>query len=349
MNMILKNISKLFEGLGTELTSYTIARAKWSLAIMYIVAVLFIISILTFLTYQIYVGTLKDNLDYNLITLLYGTNAGEAFVQASAEYLLRILITIDVFITIAIIIFGYYFASRTLRPIDTIFTIQKQFTQDVAHELRTPLSVIQTAIETLPDASLSAQEVIELKKDLLEETRNLIALTNNLLLLSQQEDTTMATTTPSMAKYDLKKICIEEIQKIKPYAQKKNITVQSNFSSSAYINTNADTLREILKNLLKNAVDYTQEDGCISVSTKTNKKNVQISITDTGVGIPRADQEKIFNRFYKSPYNQKLSKGSGLGLAIVHSAVHRLGGTVTVQSTEGKGSTFTVTLPYTHT
>ncbi len=342
----MKNILKLFGELDTKLTSHTITRAKWSLALQYIVAVLLIIFLLTFLTYRIYIGTLKDNLDYNLITVLYGTAAGEAFIQASADYLLRILITIDVFIAIAIMSLGYFFASRTLRPVDTIFTIQKQFTQDVAHELKTPLSVIQTAIETLPDTSLSAQEVVELKKDLLEETRTLITMTNNLLVLSQQENSDATTSTLPIEVCDISKVCTDELRKIQPYAQKKNIKLHDNFSLDIRTKTNPDTLREILKNLLKNAIDYTQMDGHVSVSITNGKKDVRISVTDTGVGIPVLDQKNIFNRFYKSAHNKYMSKGSGLGLSIVQASVQRLGGSIEVESVEGQGSTFTVTLPY---
>lgn len=341
----MKNILKQFAEWDTPLTHKTITKAKWQLASLYIFAVVFIVSITTFLTYCIYIETLKNNFDYNLIVLLYGAAAGEQFAIASASHLLHILLVIDASLVIGIVSFGYYFASRTLRPVDQVFDKQKKFTEDVAHELRTPLSVIQTAIETLPEETLSASEVATLKKDLLEETRSLIAMTDTLLVLSEYESGNTKASEPMISSVHIDQLCQEELRKINSYAKQKNIHLKYIGDKGVTLQTDANLLKQILKNLLKNAIDYTPEDGSVEISLEKTTSGVQISIKDTGVGIPKEDQKKIFNRFYKSAHSKQMSKGSGLGLALVQSLVHKLSGTITVQSETNKGATFVMKLP----
>lgn len=239
---------------------------------------------------------------------------------------------------------GYFLAGKTLKPIEAALEEQKRFVSDASHELKTPLTSLQTAIEVaLRDKKLDVGEARSVLKNNLEDVEGLKNLSSNLLSLSRyQQDHNFFT----IEKVDVKKAASLAVKVISPLAKSKKIKLSS-FIQDLRIYTNEESLEKLITILLDNAVKYTSPGGKVSLSVKRQNKNLTICVKDNGVGISKQDIRHIFDRFYR--VDQSRSKveapGFGLGLSIAKRIVDLNKGTIAVSSTPQKGSTFTARLP----
>lgn len=220
----------------------------------------------------------------------------------------------------------------------------RQFSADVTHELRTPLTILRGETELALRNDRDQKELINVLESNLEEISRMSYLIEDLLLLSKSD---MGEIPLKMEPLSLVEFIIELHHQAQLLATAKNIKVDL-LCPDEQIILNADSfrLRQVFLNLLTNAIKYTPEGGSVTVELILNDNNVAITISDTGIGIDSEHLDIIFDRFYRVDKTRNRNDGgSGLGLAIVKWIVNAHAGSITVSSSIGQGSKFTVTLP----
>jgi signal transduction histidine kinase len=221
---------------------------------------------------------------------------------------------------------------------------QHQFIADVSHELRTPLTVLRGSLEVVLEEDRPAEEYREAIGSALLEVRHLTRISQNLLFLTRGES---GRVTLSFANLDLARFATEIVRDVAPLASDRGLDLSVSVPPlPVFVFADAGRLQQVMHNLLENCLRYTEPGGRIVVSVASAPGEARLSVADTGVGIPEADQPYIFERFFRSKASKQVNPGgSGLGLSIVRWIVEAHKGKVTVESAPGKGSTFTVTLP----
>ncbi|HLY23248.1 MAG TPA: HAMP domain-containing sensor histidine kinase [bacterium] len=212
----------------------------------------------------------------------------------------------------------------------------------VAHELRTPLSVIQGTLEGMLDHVLEAtpERITTLHSQSLLLARLITDLRD--LSLAQAGQLQL-----NVQPIDAGPVVRETLEALAPLADERSVVLQADILKGLpRIDADPDRLRQIVQNLVENAVRYTPAGGEIHVSMQADEADVRLAVSDTGIGVAAADLPYIFRHFYRADQSRaRSSGGTGLGLAIVKSLVEAHGGRVAVESAVGRGSTFTVTFP----
>jgi signal transduction histidine kinase len=230
-----------------------------------------------------------------------------------------------------------------LQRLDGSFESQKQFIQDASHELKTPIATAQTNIEVLEmdeNAGLSdykhTTEVVKRSLDRLN------FLSQGLLLLSQGSQAQN-----KWAEIDLTSLIDEVVTEAQPAATSAGVSLEAG-SSPQVLKAKGDAtgIKQVITNLVDNAIKYNRPQGTVRVSARAEGPSAIIEVEDTGMGIAASEQQHVFDRFYRVDKSRSRSQGgSGLGLAIAKKIVEEHGGTVSVESSPGQGSTFRVSLP----
>ncbi len=226
------------------------------------------------------------------------------------------------------------------------FNQMQEFLVNVAHELKTPLTILKGESELALAKPLPPAEAKRLASSYLEETIRLSRIVEDLLTLAKAEAGQLALEHERVPVHDLVHDLFEDTQIL---SAAKELTVELLRNDQAIVTGDAGRLRQLLRTLVSNAVQYTDPHGKIQISSELLQPSVIIKVTDTGIGIPSGDQTRIFERFYRGEEARFRSKGgSGLGLAIAKRIVEAHGGSIEVQSTPGLGSCFTLRLPTNH-
>lgn len=216
--------------------------------------------------------------------------------------------------------------------------LKKDFISNVSHEIKTPLSIIQSYAMLLQDKDLSDEEREKHAKALLKASKRLSTLVSNILQLNRLENQALKL---SPEKINLDDLVAEIIIENEDTIENKGLALECNIEQVSIISERS-YIEIIVSNLVSNAIKFT-DNGKISVSVKKEKDQAIIEISDTGIGISRADGEKIFDKFYQAD-TSRATIGNGLGLALVKRVIDILGGEISVSSELGKGSIFTVKL-----
>lgn len=221
---------------------------------------------------------------------------------------------------------------------------QRIFVANAAHELRSPLTAMRTALEVALERERSPAEYRELFADLIEECTSLGTLINHLLLLAEGEAGLLRADSELVPFDELVHRAADMFQGI---AEQRGICLELKTPGPVALRGNRVHLREILHNLIDNALKFTTEGGTVSVevSTSADARTVQLCVRDTGAGIPPEDLPNVFQRFYRADKARQRAQGSGLGLSICQAIVRSYGGQISIASRLGKGTTVTVTLP----
>jgi len=220
----------------------------------------------------------------------------------------------------------------------------RQFAADVTHELRTPLTILRGETELALRSGRDQEQLQQVLVSNLEEISRMSYLIEDLLLLSKGD---LGEIPLKMESLEFDELITELHHQAQLLATAKNIKVELQTPETS-IKLQADSfrLRQVLLNLLTNAIKYTPEDGDISIEVESNSSHVTISVVDSGIGMDEEHLELIFNRFYRvDKTGNRNDGGSGLGLAIVKWIVDAHQGTVNVTSNPGQGSRFTIILP----
>jgi len=222
-------------------------------------------------------------------------------------------------------------------------SIRRDFVANVSHELKTPVGAIRLLAEAVHDASDDPEAVERFAGRMLKESDRLSKLVQQIIELSrlQGDDPLEMPETVSVDEVLATAIDTSAID-----AQAKNISVVSAGETGLEVQGSPEQVAVAVGNLVANAVAYSRPRSSVMVSARANGPNVDISVTDQGIGIPANEIERIFERFYRvDPARHRSTGGTGLGLSIVKHVAATHGGEVRVWSVEGQGSTFTLTLP----
>lgn len=239
---------------------------------------------------------------------------------------------------------GYFLAGKTLKPIKDMVDEQNQFISDASHELRTPLTALKAGLEVnLRDKRLTLKAAKAAITESITEVNALQSLSDSLLTLAQYQKPNNHTETGTIL---LDKLVKDAVRKVQSLATEKRITITESVPNITVLG-NPYSLTELLVIILDNAIKYSKTGDTVEINAKKRDGSVSISVTDHGMGIPKKDLPHIFDRFYRADVARTKSSqnGYGLGLAIAKKIVDLHHGTLTVQSTVGNGSTFTVMIP----
>ena len=225
---------------------------------------------------------------------------------------------------------------------------QKKFVANVSHEFKTPLTSIQGFAQAIFDGAVETEEDKKhAAQIILDETSRLDYLVNDLLMLARLDAGTMKLRKREL---EIHQIIENVLEKFKFGIEKKSIMIKKKYDEESFVYVDGERIVQVFINLFDNAIKFTQAGGQIDISTKAEKGFMRVSLTDSGIGIPKEDIGRIFERFYqvdKSRYRGN-DKGIGLGLPIAHQIVLAHGGGITVTSELGKGSCFMVKIPLAH-
>ena len=228
---------------------------------------------------------------------------------------------------------------------------RRQFVSNVSHELRTPLTSVKSYVDALQEGAIEDPEVA---KSFLavaqDETTRMIHMINDLLELSRMDSGTMKLETEYVNVGELFNYILNRFDMIianddkpeKYYTIKREIT-----DSQIWVELDTSKFTQVVDNIMNNAIKYSPDGGVITARMIDRKTEVVLSITDQGLGIPKKDLGHIFDRFFRvDKARSRAQGGTGLGLAISKEIIERFGGKIWVDSSEGQGSTFSISLPY---
>jgi two-component system phosphate regulon sensor histidine kinase PhoR len=227
--------------------------------------------------------------------------------------------------------------------------VRREFVANISHELRTPVTSLQLLAETLTDDVLNDKAMLA---DLMDKARTqidlLTQLTDELMDLALIESGQAPIRLVSLLVLDMVN---EALASLRPQAERKRISIENRIPPDMEVLADPQAMRKVISNLTHNALKFTPDGGFVAIRAvwRNDGADVEISIQDNGIGIPEKDLPRIFERFYKVDRARTRTRGelrgTGLGLAICKHIVEAHGGTIWVESAEGKGSTFYFTLP----
>jgi signal transduction histidine kinase len=228
----------------------------------------------------------------------------------------------------------------TLGRLEQLFTSQQRFLADVSHELRTPLTVIKGNVDLMRRMKKVDEESLDNIED---EADRLTRLVGDLLLEAQAESGKLPL---HFAPVEMDTLLLEVFKEMRILARER-IQLKLPEIDQIVINGDRDRLKQVLINLIANAIKYTPQGGEVVLSLGKVGDNARLIVRDTGLGIPAEDLPHIFERFYRAEKSRSRSKvgGFGLGLSIAYWIVNHHGGQIEVDSAEGKGTTFCIYLP----
>lgn len=221
--------------------------------------------------------------------------------------------------------------------------VRRDFVANASHELKTPVAGIRSLAEGLAvTIDRDPQRARELVAQLVAESERLDRLVHDLLDLRRLEEPGV----PERAPVDLVALIRDVVAELRPVAEEQQVTVDTELPDRAVVAGAADELRLVVANLVDNAIRYNRPGGRVWVRLRRRDAGYELEVSDTGIGIPRTDLDRVFERFYRVEVARSRARGgTGLGLSLVKHAVERHGGTVQLDSLLGEGTTARVVLP----
>lgn len=230
--------------------------------------------------------------------------------------------------------------NKMAEELSGIETLRTDFISSVSHELKTPLAVMQNYATMLQAPDLPEEKRVEYARSIAEGSRRLSELITSILRLNKLENQTIF---PDAARYNLGEQLRECILAVEDLWETKSLELEIDIDD-VMVEADAELLTLVWNNLLSNAIKFTDEGGTIGITLKENEQWAIVSVRDTGCGMNAETGQRIFEKFYQGD-SSRSSQGNGLGLALVKRVIDIVGGEISVQSTLGVGSTFTVRLP----
>lgn len=220
--------------------------------------------------------------------------------------------------------------------------LRREFTSNVSHELKTPLTTIYGISDMLVGGIVKPEDIPGFAKNIRDEAGRMITLIQDILKLSQLDENTFS---DQRERVDLYELAQSAAERLRPQADEKHVTISVTGERSEFTGI-ATVLEEMIYNLIDNAVKYNKQGGRADVDVRSSGDDIVVTVSDTGIGVPADSIDRIFERFYRADksHSRKIG-GTGLGLSIVKHGVSLHGGSITVKSSEGSGTTFTMALP----
>ena len=225
---------------------------------------------------------------------------------------------------------------------------RRLFVSNVSHELRTPLTSVKSYLEALDEGALYEPVAPDFIKVSLNETNRMMRMVTDLLHLSRIDNATSHLDVELINFTAFITFILNRFDKMRSQDEDKKYELVRDYPiNSVWIEIDTDKLTQVIDNILNNAIKYSPDGGKITVSMKTTDDQMILSISDQGLGIPKEDLPKIFDRFYRvDKARSRAQGGTGLGLAIAKEIIKQHNGFIWAKSEYGKGSTFTIVLPY---
>lgn len=225
---------------------------------------------------------------------------------------------------------------------------RRLFVSNVSHELRTPLTSVKSYLEALDEGALSEPVAPDFIKVSLDETNRMMRMVTDLLHLSRIDNATTHLDVELINFTAFITFILNRFDKMRgPDEEKKYELVRDYPITSVWIEIDTDKMTQVIDNILNNAIKYSPDGGKITVTMKTTDDQMILSISDQGLGIPKQDLPRIFDRFYRvDRARSRAQGGTGLGLSIAKEIIKQHKGFIWAKSIYGKGSTFTIVLPY---
>ena len=218
--------------------------------------------------------------------------------------------------------------------------LRREFSANVSHELKTPLTSISGFAELMKEGLVPPEKIPEFSGDIYKESLRLIGLVNDIIQLSRLDENS---TQFQRAPVDLYDLCAQSIERLSTVAARQSVTLELTGEHAEIIGVE-QLLKEMIYNLLDNAIKYNVPGGSVTASVRKSAGRTILSVADTGIGIPYAHQPRVFERFYRvDKSHSKEVGGTGLGLSIVRHAAQYHGARLELKSQPGKGTTITVT------
>ena len=238
---------------------------------------------------------------------------------------------------------GRVFAFRDVSSERVVEQMKSDFVATVSHELRTPLTSIYGFAETLMrgDVEFAEPERKTFLSYIASESERLINIVDDLLSVARLETGTLRL---NIEQLDVGAVAGEVVARVQEHAERWEFELDVP-SAGVIVDADREKLSQVLVNLVDNAVKFSPEGGRISISARRRPESVEVRISDQGVGIPRADQQRIFSKFYRAESTGPGVHGTGLGLFLARGLLLAMGGKIWVESKEGQGSTFVLELP----
>ena len=231
--------------------------------------------------------------------------------------------------------------NQMLDRIQTLLTEIKEMSDNMAHDLRSPITRIRGIAEVTLTTGKSLSEYEAMAASTIEECDRLLDMINTMLMISKAEAGVDHLTREEI---DLAEVVQEACRLFEPTAEDKGISLSCHLPKESHFLGDTQMIQRMLSNLLDNAIKYTPPGGSVSVSVSENDGQVVVSVKDTGIGIPPRDLPHVFERFYRGDESRSQT-GIGLGLSLARAIARGHGGDITTTSNPNQGSTFTVTLP----
>ena len=225
---------------------------------------------------------------------------------------------------------------------------RRLFVSNVSHELRTPLTSVKSYLEALDEGALSEPVAPDFIKVSLDETNRMMRMVTDLLHLSRIDNATSHLDVELINFTAFITFILNRFDQIRGQDEEKKYELVRDYPiTSVWIEIDTDKMTQVIDNILNNAIKYSPDGGKITVTMKTTDDQMILSISDQGLGIPKQDLPRIFDRFYRvDRARSRAQGGTGLGLAIAKEIVKQHEGFIWAKSEYGKGSTFTIVLPY---
>ncbi len=330
--------------------------AYLKITIFYVAIIMLISIIFSAVIYKISSNELSRGLSRQTITIR-GLPLNDFFNQSlqnlddirenqlreSNNHLITNLIYFNILILILSSIVSYFWARKTMKPIEEAMAAQNRFTADASHELRTPLTAMKTEIEVnLRDKKLDLELAKKLLSSNLEEIAKLESLSNALLKLARYEEDIKT----QFGRVSLEEVIVEAYEKIEKIAEQKQVKFNNNLQD-IHIFGDHQSLVELFVIFMDNAIKYSPKGASVNIDITKENNFAIIRIKDQGMGIKSSDLPYIFNRFYRADVSRSKEKiqGYGLGLSIAKQIIALHNGTISVFSKPGKGTEFRIKIP----
>jgi signal transduction histidine kinase len=314
--------------------------ARLRLTLWYLAILATIVGLLSLTLYRILVSLQQAELTSVGPTVRRGI--AQIFARDEGTLALQI-IALDAGVLILAALGAYALAGRTLDPIQQAMERQERFATAASHELRTPLTVLQGSMEVALLNRRTPEEYEQILEQAAAEAQRLGVLVADLLALARAQRDAEAL---SLELLDLREITREAVAGIRPLAERKRQTLETQLDGSLLVQGDAVKLRQLVSNLLDNAVTYTPPEGRVQVSGRRDRGQVRLEVRDSGPGIAPEHLPRIFEPFYRVDSARSGDAAhSGLGLALAAWIARAHQGHLSVESHPGAGTTFTLTLP----